>query len=61
MKKNRKSKAEQNPENDLEKIRQLEAQIKDLQKQVAEREEESAILKKALHVFSKPREEDSNS
>jgi transposase-like protein len=46
---------------DSEKMRQLEAQIKDLQKQVAEREEEKAILKEAAHYFSKLKKEDAQS
>jgi len=39
------------------KQRRLEAQIKDLQKQIAEKAEENAILKKAAEYFSKHKDD----
>lgn len=38
-----------------ETIRQLEQRVKQLEKDLAEEREEKAILKKAMHIFSKER------
>ena len=39
----------------LEKVRQLEQLLKDKERELADKELELAILKKAVHIFSKPR------
>lgn len=46
---------ESEPVASVDKIRELEAQLKDSQRQNADKDEEIAILKKAMHIFSKPR------
>lgn len=46
---------ESEPVASLDKLRQSEAQVKELQRQMADLAEENAILKKAMHIFSKPR------
>jgi transposase len=46
---------ESEPVASVDKIRELEAQLKDAQRQNADKDEEIAILKKAMHIFSKPR------
>ncbi|MFC6652991.1 transposase [Paenibacillus rhizoplanae] len=52
----------------VDRVRELEAELKEArrqlqerQDQLADREEELAILKKAVHIFSKPRNADSSS
>lgn len=39
----------------LEKVRQLEQLLKEKERELADKELELAILKKAVHIFSKPR------
>ena len=46
---------ESEPVASMDKLRQSEAQVKELQRQLADQAEEIAILKKAMHIFSKPR------
>jgi transposase len=38
-----------------EKVRQLEQLLKEKERQIADMEEELAIVKKAMHIFSKPK------
>ncbi|OXM16184.1 transposase [Paenibacillus herberti] len=46
---------ESEPVNSSERIRELERQLKESDRRVADLEEEIAIVKKAVHIFSKPR------
>ncbi|ASS67055.1 transposase [Paenibacillus sp. D51F] len=46
---------ETEPVNSAERIRQLEQQLKEKERRIADVEEELAIVKKAVHIFSKPR------
>lgn len=46
---------ESEPVASLDKLRQAEARMKEMERQLADRDEEIAILKKAMHIFSKPR------
>ncbi|RXZ80905.1 transposase [Paenibacillaceae bacterium] len=46
---------ESEPVASAERIRQLEAQVKEQQRQITDYQEELAIVKKAVHIFSKPR------
>ncbi|AFH61518.1 transposase IS3 [Paenibacillus mucilaginosus K02] len=46
---------ESEPVNSGERIRELEQSDKEKERRIADLEEELAILKKALHIFSKPK------
>ncbi|QJC52573.1 transposase [Paenibacillus albicereus] len=46
---------EHEPVNNAELIRELKAQLKAKERQISEMEEELAIVKKAVHIFSNPR------
>lgn len=46
---------ESEPVASLEKVRQLEELLREKDRRLADMEEELAIVKKAVHIFSKPR------
>lgn len=46
---------EDEPIANLEKVRELEQRLKEKERELADKELELAILKKAVHIFSKPR------
>lgn len=56
------------PAANVDRVRELEAELKEarrqlqeLQDQIADRDEELAIIKKAVHIFGRPRNSDSSS
>jgi transposase len=46
---------ESEPISSLEKVRELEQLLKEKERELVDKDEELAILKKAMHIFSKPR------